>query len=360
MSITRFIETRPSLESYWRAIVLFGRNVASYKFALARALLETGKNTVSLEELSRPFAARICEHLRQEDRQGTSRSSKFLDACRAFNAGRLDEATLHATTEKLGFVNVLDAFHIVNEAQIEPAFFKKFRQNGKTYLSLTDELFKLKEQASTNELMHEVEARWNLVETAWSFSMSASVIRIDYDENSSGLYTLQNTRRKNVTSARDALNGYQKGRCFYCMRDIALDGCDVDHFFPHALKMVSALHGDSLLTQYDEAASFRRPPDDDSPHLNVDGIWNLVLACPECNRGAHGKFAKVPELPYLERLNTRNEFFISSHHPLRETLMLQTGATPEARRSFLQRADTFAIDHLLQRWRPVDEQEGCF
>jgi hypothetical protein len=33
-------EVHPSLDNYWRAIILFGRNVASYKFALGKSLLE--------------------------------------------------------------------------------------------------------------------------------------------------------------------------------------------------------------------------------------------------------------------------------------------------------------------------------
>lgn len=37
--IAVFQEEHPSLESYWRSIVLFGNNVASYKFALAKSLL---------------------------------------------------------------------------------------------------------------------------------------------------------------------------------------------------------------------------------------------------------------------------------------------------------------------------------
>jgi hypothetical protein len=34
-----FEEEHPSLESYWRSVVLFGNNVASYKFALAKTLV---------------------------------------------------------------------------------------------------------------------------------------------------------------------------------------------------------------------------------------------------------------------------------------------------------------------------------
>lgn len=37
--IERFQQEYPSLDSYWRAVILFGRNVATYKFALGKALL---------------------------------------------------------------------------------------------------------------------------------------------------------------------------------------------------------------------------------------------------------------------------------------------------------------------------------
>ena len=35
-----FLAVEPRIEDYWRAIILFGLNVASYKFSLANALLE--------------------------------------------------------------------------------------------------------------------------------------------------------------------------------------------------------------------------------------------------------------------------------------------------------------------------------
>ena len=50
----------------------------------------------------------------------------------------------------------------------------------------------------------------------------------------------ENKKRGDVTSSRDALNGYQKGKCFYCHKPIQIlqgfeNSCDVDHFFPHLL-----------------------------------------------------------------------------------------------------------------------------
>ena len=88
--MTLFTEVQPTLENYWRTIILFGRNVASYKFALGKSLLELsqqGKEVVSLDDLPEPFARHICEHLQLADKQATSQSSRFLNACRKFNAG---------------------------------------------------------------------------------------------------------------------------------------------------------------------------------------------------------------------------------------------------------------------------------
>jgi hypothetical protein len=38
--VNRFTETTPTRENVWRSIILFGLNVASYKFAFGKSLLE--------------------------------------------------------------------------------------------------------------------------------------------------------------------------------------------------------------------------------------------------------------------------------------------------------------------------------
>ena len=89
-----FIEPIPTKESCWRSIILMGRNVASYKFALAKSLIglkEQDKTFVSLEDLALPFAKNLCEHLKISSKQITSRSSKFLDACNQFNKEEISE-----------------------------------------------------------------------------------------------------------------------------------------------------------------------------------------------------------------------------------------------------------------------------
>lgn len=333
MSVELFQEEFPSLESYWRSIILFGRNVASYKFALAKSLLEiapTGKNEVYLEELAEPFSKNLCEHIARSPKQITSQSSKFLDACKNYNEGAITHEKLIDTTVSLGFNNVIDAFHVVNDGEIPVAFYKKdYTRTGKKII-LTDDIFKLSELPNSDNFTVETEARWNLVETAWALNLSRNLLNVNYDDMNGIFYVDDTLRRKNITSARWALNGYQKGKCFYCYRDINVTvddekECDVDHFFPHVLQ--------------------RQMLD-----INLDGVWNLVLACPECNRGVNGKFAKIPQIKYLERLHKRNEFLISSHHPLRETIIKQTGKTELERRTFFRDIDQRAINFMIHRW----------
>ena len=40
--MTAFADTSPDLETCWRSIILFGRNVAAFTFALAQSLTELG------------------------------------------------------------------------------------------------------------------------------------------------------------------------------------------------------------------------------------------------------------------------------------------------------------------------------
>jgi hypothetical protein len=110
----------PTPASDWRHIIRFGRNVASYKFALGRVLLELGRQQQTfapLDDLAVPYPAAICEHLQAEDRQSTSAMSRFLDACRSHNRGEMDDVQLTAITARLGFANVIDAFHISRDGQ---------------------------------------------------------------------------------------------------------------------------------------------------------------------------------------------------------------------------------------------------
>jgi hypothetical protein len=237
-----FLSGKRGLDTYWRAVILFGRNVASYKFALAKSLIELAadKTTfISLEELAAPFSKHIVEHLRIVPKQATSPSSRFLEVCRKFNAGEIDRDKLIGQTASLVFNNVIDAFHIVNRGEIPVRFFTDERNGSRPGIRLTDDLFRLAEDGQFQNLPHETEARWRLVETAWELGLPRGVV-VGVEEDGQKLFTVRPGRRISITRSRDALNGYQKGKCFYCFSDVTIDPdaerlADVDHFFPRVL-----------------------------------------------------------------------------------------------------------------------------
>jgi 5-methylcytosine-specific restriction endonuclease McrA len=294
-----------------------------------------------MEDLAEPFSRHIAEHLKVSDKQGISQNSRFLNKVREFNKGECSHSDLLLTTVSLGFNNVIDAFHIVGRGEVPQRFFEDERR-GRKGIVITDNLLRLKEQIQFNNLPLEVEARWRLVETAWSLNISPNLLEVRYDMDDHILFAdVDEYRRINITSSRDSLNGYQKGKCFYCFRDIVINDtvpdslADVDHFFPHKLAP-------------------------ELPDVNINGVWNLVLACRDCNRGVGGKSDSIPKAYLLERLHTRNEFLISSHHPLRETIINQTGVNTKKRISFLQEMDQRTIDLHPTRWSPTETHDTEF
>lgn len=243
--MTDFIGISPSGEDYWRSIILFGKNVACYKFALAKSLLSLApaeKSVITLDELAEPFSRYVTEHLHLSDAQSQASSTPypFLEACRQFNRGLMTKDKLIQTTAKEGFKVVLDNFHNVNAGELPVRFFDKCRGG----ITLSDDLFEILQGEQSQNLAHEVEARWRLVETAWKLNISRGLILYDPD---GALLFIRSNRRIDVTSCRKALNGYQKGKCFYCFDDIcigeeALNLADVDHFFPHSLSTHGIAH----------------------------------------------------------------------------------------------------------------------
>ena len=76
-----FVSVEPTLSDYWRAIVLFGRNTTSYKFALSKTLLELGskqQSNINISDLAEIYSKHICEHLNKSDIQGTNANNTFL------------------------------------------------------------------------------------------------------------------------------------------------------------------------------------------------------------------------------------------------------------------------------------------
>ena len=263
---SRFYDVEPTLENYWRGIILFGLNVQSYKFALGKSLLELADSEadfIPLEKLAEPYSRHMVQHIKGGCKQGTAPTRKFIEACKKHCEGELSHDKLMGITTQLGFQNVIDAFHNIDRKAISQRFFIDERDGARKGIRLTDNLFKLCELESAKNLAPEVEARWRLVETAWDLNISRRLISVNHDFDGEQFFVSHENRRVDVTSSRDSLNGYQRSKCLYCgiyvsvisgSRSIA----HVDHFYPHVLKQQGV-------------------------NYNVDGVWNLVLACADCN-----------------------------------------------------------------------------
>lgn len=327
--LAEFLSITPTPQNEWRAIVLFGRNSATYKFALAQTLLDLGakqNELVTLEELALPFAQHISRHIQKAPRQGLNPSSDFLTACAGYADGTIHQQQLVDITVARGFANVLDAFHNVGPAATSHRFFMDERTRTRKAIRVTETLQALVQTKQGGNLCLEVEARWSLVETAWSLGLSVPLI--EPDPSHDYLTTATVNGRADVTSSRDALNGYQKGRCFYCSAPISIlpgtaDLAHVDHFLPVVL-------GPLL-------------------RINLNAVWNLVLACQDCN--LH-KSDLIPSQPLVARLVRRNEYLINSHHPLRETLISQAGLSAATRERFIGQHWSAAYQVRCALWQP--------
>ncbi|XUX07693.1 HNH endonuclease domain-containing protein [Sporosarcina sp. UB5] len=116
-----------------------------------------------------------------------------------------------------------------------------------------------------------------------------------------------------------------------------LNTCDVDHFVP-------------LSTQFNSTHD-----------LDLNGVWNLVLCCQDCNRGeTNGKFARLPDEHLIQRLYKRNEYLIESNHPLKETIIMRTGKNQHQRANFLNTMYGFAKSLSRARWQPEFEYDIGF
>lgn len=336
--MTEFLQVQPTVQNRWRALILLGRNTAAYKFALADALLSgdfADTDLVKIDELALPFAQSLSKHVAAAPKQGSTGLNRAMQsACENFNAGLVSDEQLRAIACRHGFGDVIDAFHMLGGQAIEQPFFIDERRESKA-IRLTDHLYTLLDTAERKDLAREVDARWRVVETAWALGVNAGLV--DFERETGTLSLRSGDRRLALRSCCATLNGYQKGKCFYCFAPISIESgsncADVDHFFPWALRLRFA---------------------------NADGIWNLVLACQACNRGAGGKFDAIPNIDLLERLHRRNEFYVESKHKLGATIIAQTGKTAAARRSHLQQAFADLTYARIHHWMPDLRAEPAF
>ncbi|OLZ09048.1 HNH endonuclease [Sulfobacillus thermosulfidooxidans] len=288
-------------EDFWRAIILYGLNTATYKIALAQCLISYGEGhqtDIPLDVLARDFFVLYRKRLEADRPQLVlpDRLTVMERIVRLERLGKINEDQAIERVAREAFGDVLPRFHTVSDKALPMSF---YHFDGRT-LHLTDELFDLFGNGPKREhLKDETGSRWDLLEAAFSLRRERWSLTNDIRQ----FYLEKGYARTDITHTRPVLNGYQHGRCFYCGDVMDNDEVHVDHVIPRQL------------VQHDE-------------------LWNLVLAHRFCNLQ---KNDALPDAVYIEKLIARNEHFIASNHPIKQTLIRELGASPEARRKAVLR-----------------------
>lgn len=341
--INHFFVAEPSAVTSARTIILFGRNTSTYKFALWNALLRQ-QSTSSLQygDLGPDFMQAFVDHYSSNPFQFSKPHNQLtiaIDSYLASPKSTNDFNTLMKAAEKRIYRYVFDAFHNVGRGSIHDDYRLFEHQPSEGKIVITDNLNRILENKPLRDsLWDENDSRWNVVEEAWRVNLPSN--SLFYDRKEKRLYSQAGGRRTNLRSAVGVLMPYQKDRCFYCnctmnrfahKEDDAFP--DVDHFFPWSL------------IENNESVS-----------LNPDAVWNLVIACRQCNRGSDGaKWASPPVRRFFKRLKERNVLFVEEHkHSLRNSILSSLSAST-SKEVGARMGNIFKYFEMFKGWEPASE-----
>jgi HNH endonuclease len=273
----------------WRAVVLLGRNTATYKIALAQSLSQfvfQGHTQIPMNQLAETFFDLYLNRLAAGRPQLSypGRQTVMERIVALYNLGKLDRGAAIERVALEAFSDVIPRFHTVGDLAV-PVPFYEYSDAG---LVVTDAAFQVFNDTADN-LLAELDSRWSLLEAA--FTLKRQDCRMENDIRS--IYLETGYDRTNITHNVPFLNGYQNGMCFYCGEPLAGYEVHVDHCIPRQV------------IQHDE-------------------LWNLVLAHGFCNLQ---KEDHLPGKRYLEKLIARNEHIVASNHPARQKIIDKLGTT---------------------------------
>jgi hypothetical protein len=305
-----------SNEDYWRAIILYGLNQATYKIALGQSLIrfaEKEKTHITMTELGEDFFDMYLIRLKSGKPQlaTPNRQTAMERIINLYNLGILSRSKAIEKVEKEVFNDVIDRFHKVDRIDIPMKFYERTKKG----LVIYDNVFEIFTNEKNSELINELDSRWDLLEGAFEIKRNNSKLINDI----SNIYLVNGYERTDITKNRSVLNGYQNNVCFYCGEIIKGNDAHVDHVIPRKF-------------------------------IYHDEIWNLVLSHEYCNLL---KSDMLPGQTYIEKLIERNEYFIKSNHPISGKLRLQLGRSPNKRREKMNKIYTDA-KMVLAPWKGIN------
>lgn len=285
------------------SIILYGLNNATYKIALGKSLLDLTKeqqNVIPWETLAKYFLdnylTRLSKKIILPQQANPARLTVMERIVREFKTEIISYDQAIYEVSKNAFNDVIPRFQTIGtDKEIVKEKFYEFKF-GKQ-LIMKDAVFHIAQDDAVS-LYEELEARWSLLEGAFSINQTYSSLANDIRD----IYLKNGYNRTDLTSNITFLSGYQGNTCFYCGEPIQPGDIHVDHLLPRQV-------------------------------INQDEIWNLVLSHSYCNQSKSDQL--VAEY-YIEKLIARNENIMGSNHPWKQKKERNLGRTPQSRASRLK------------------------
>ncbi len=253
-------------------------------------LTSLGKESIEWNQLSKTYLDNYIARLKKNpfpQQNNPARKTKMERIIDSLENGSIDYSTAISLVTTEAFNDVIPRFQTIGtDKEIVGERFYHFDFGKKLYLH--DSTFKIVEDSKT-ELIEELDARWSLLEGAFS------MIHGDWHLSNSvrEIYLENGYSRTNITGNIPFLQGYQGNICFYCGEPIENNDIHVDHVLPRQF------------IQHDE-------------------IWNLVLSHSICN--LHKNDSLIGK-HYFEKLIARNENVMGSNHPWKKKISDALGSS---------------------------------
>ena len=314
----------PTSKDWWRALILYGNNMSTYKMGLGDLLISyanKNKEKIPLRELSEDFLdiyqERVDSGKHQKKRTLVKGEEKGLTVIetqlKKIKLGETTREKAISIVQKDSLENmVLKKFHGVFHRQIPDPFY----QVTKTHLILQKNTLDTFTDNQNKPLNQELSSRWELLEFGFENTKKEESLEVDFKSE----LVIKKNKRTSIAQLRPILNGYQRGNCFYCGLELD-DSIEVDHVIPWTA-------------------------------INHDEIWNLVLAHVDCN---HQKLAQLPPKPFVEKLIQRNEIVLKSDLPLKEELKKVLGDSAKKRMEQVWNQYKIAVNTGLTIWGGTDK-----
>ena len=194
----------------WRAIILYGLNQASYKMALGKVLIDQtsmGGHEISWKLLSQGFLDAYIERIEQTEMPQQATSGRLTKMERIVSQLNLEKITYDQAIDLVateGFHDVVPRFQTIgtDKTLVGNAFYDI--EFGKR-LIIKDALLEIATN-KPSEYLEEIDARWGLLEGAFSINQSTESLILANDIRETYLRA-GNVKRANLTNNIPFLKG---------------------------------------------------------------------------------------------------------------------------------------------------------